>query len=72
MHLKVLAEEKRRREEDLIVTKEAMDISRQSFDNAQDLFKDAVKSMPSGWNLLGMRLVESFVGVVCEPLFHTA
>ena len=71
MHLKVLAEEKRRREDDLIVTKEAMDISRQSFDDAQDFFKDAVKSMPSGWSLMGMRLVEGFVGVVCESLFNT-
>ena len=71
MHLKVLAEEKRRREEDLIVTKEAMDISRQSFDDAQDFFKDAVKSMPSGWSLMGMRLVEGFVGVVCESLSNT-
>ncbi|THH18816.1 hypothetical protein EW146_g2223 [Bondarzewia mesenterica] len=66
MRLKVLAEEKKRRDDELEVTKEALEISRKSFEEAQEEFKRAVKSMPSGWSILGMNIVEGLIGVVAS------
>ncbi|CCM02016.1 uncharacterized protein FIBRA_04092 [Fibroporia radiculosa] len=59
INLKVLAIDKESTEKMLKNTKENLDIAKNSFLDAQDQFKDAIKSMPTGWELLAMGVVDS-------------
>ena len=43
---------------------EACQLSKQSFEEAQVLFKTSVDSMPSPWTIFGMNVLEGLVGVV--------
>ena len=43
---------------------EACQLSKQSFEQAQDLFKQSIDSMPGPWSIFGMNSLEGLVGVV--------
>ena len=43
---------------------EACQLSKQSFEEAQVLFKTSIDTMPSPWTILGMNVLEGLVGVV--------
>jgi len=39
-------------------------MSSKSFEEAQEMFKNAVNSMPSGWSIAGMSMVDGLVSSV--------
>ena len=43
---------------------EACQLSKQSFEEAQVLFKTSIDTMPSPWTIFGMNVLEGLVGVV--------
>ncbi|KAI0259446.1 hypothetical protein BC834DRAFT_630515 [Gloeopeniophorella convolvens] len=63
-YLRVLREEKDRKSEQIQKIEEASQLSRTSFEDAQNLFRESVKSMPSAWGIFGMNVLEGLVGVV--------
>lgn len=63
-HLRVLREERERKAEQMAKIEEACQLSKQSFEEAQVLFKQSVDSMPGAWTVFGMNVLEGLVGVV--------
>ncbi|KAF8647344.1 hypothetical protein AX16_006806 [Volvariella volvacea WC 439] len=59
VQLGILEERKKSEEERVAAAKEAKDLMKKSFENAEDDFHTAVKNVPTGWDLVGMQTVES-------------
>ncbi|KAK7054715.1 hypothetical protein VNI00_003178 [Paramarasmius palmivorus] len=59
VQLGILEERKKSEEERVAAAKEAKDLMKKSFENAEEDFHSAVKNVPSGWDLVGMQAVES-------------
>ncbi|KAI0086014.1 hypothetical protein BDY19DRAFT_895518 [Irpex rosettiformis] len=57
--LAILEERKKSEEERVKVAKETNERMKKSFDNAETDFHDAVRNVPTGWDLVGMQVVES-------------
>ncbi|KAI0804810.1 hypothetical protein BC629DRAFT_1580916 [Irpex lacteus] len=57
--LAILDERRKSEEERVKVAKETNERMKKSFDNAEDDFHNAVKNVPTGWDLVGMQAVES-------------
>ncbi|KAG9031262.1 hypothetical protein FRB95_002902 [Tulasnella sp. JGI-2019a] len=58
MRQAILAAQKTAAEESKTLEKQHLDDAKKSFTDAQDQFKKAADSMPSGWDLVGMQFVE--------------
>ncbi|KAK7016404.1 hypothetical protein VNI00_018913 [Paramarasmius palmivorus] len=55
-----ITQERQKAEEAMVASlKENTDMMKQSFQNAENNFNDAVKNVPSGWDLVGMQVVDS-------------
>lgn len=63
-YLRVLQEERDLKREQMSKIEEACQLSKQSFEEAQVLFKSSVDTMPSPWTIFGMNVLEGLVGVV--------
>ncbi|KAK7054713.1 hypothetical protein VNI00_003176 [Paramarasmius palmivorus] len=59
VQLQVLQQRKEAQEDRVTAAKEANDLMKKSFENAEDNFNHAVKNVPSGWDLVGMQVVEN-------------
>ncbi|KAL0572737.1 hypothetical protein V5O48_009237 [Marasmius crinis-equi] len=59
VQLTILDERKKSEETRVAAAKEANDLMKKAFVNAEDDFHSAVKNVPSGWDLVGMQAVES-------------
>jgi len=53
-----------RKQQQAALTEEALKMSSKSFEEAQEMFKNAVNSMPSGWSIAGMSMVDGLVSSV--------
>jgi hypothetical protein len=62
--LAVLEEDRKGTEERIKLTEDTLKTTKESFLGAEQQFKDAVKDMPSGWDLVGMGVVESLTGLL--------
>ncbi|KAI9454487.1 hypothetical protein BJY52DRAFT_1391432 [Lactarius psammicola] len=63
-YLRVLQEERNLKVEQMAKIEEACQLSKQSFEEAQGLFKQSIDSMPGPWTVFGMNVLEGLVGVV--------
>lgn len=61
--IQVLGEQEKRQQELIDVSKDCLKKVARDYEDAQDLFKEASQSVPSGWSIVGMNLVESAMNV---------
>lgn len=60
MRQSILESQRAAVEEAKVLSQQQVDQSRESFQNAERMFKDAADKMPSGWALAGLHLVDTF------------
>jgi hypothetical protein len=67
-HLVILQQQAEQEEKMVQEAKEASELMKQSFSVAEGEFKTAVDSIPSGWDIVGMHLVESLTNAITAPV----
>ncbi|KAG8216620.1 hypothetical protein J3R82DRAFT_6808 [Butyriboletus roseoflavus] len=68
MHVAILKQQAEQEERMVKEAKETSDLMKRSFANAEQEFKTAVDSVPSGWDLVGMHVVENLTNAITAPV----
>ncbi|KAF8137146.1 hypothetical protein EV363DRAFT_1534747 [Boletus edulis] len=68
MHLFILRQQAEQEEKMVNQAKETSELMKNSFATAEGEFKTAVDSLPSGWDIVGMHVVESLTNAITAPM----
>ncbi|KAI9458447.1 hypothetical protein HD554DRAFT_1710139 [Boletus coccyginus] len=68
IHLSILQQQAEQEEKMVKEAKETSELMKNSFSTAEQEFKTAVDSIPSGWDIVGMHVVESLTDAITAPI----